>query len=125
MNKTKKFLSIITMMSVVVMSLGPIAVLPAYAIGETHHFKIATGGDIHVWERDIEFIYLDTDTDEAVSIDDVRIATPIGFNAGSVVVAGNSDIGNDLYTLTNAKITGGVMLIGWLVKVFMLTPILF
>jgi len=108
------------------MSLGPIAVLPAYAeVGVVDHLKIAAGGATDVWERDIEFIYLDADTDDAVSTNDVRIAPPIGFNAGSVVVAGNSDIGNDLYTLTNAKITGGVMLIGWLVKVFMLTPILF
>jgi len=107
MNKAKKFLSIITMISVIVLPLSPIVALPANASGTVDHFKIDTGGATDVWQRDIEFVYLDDDADSVVSVDDVRIAPHIGFNTGSVVTSEDSDIGNDLYDLTNVKITGG------------------
>jgi len=107
MKDSKKFLSIITMISVIILPLSPIVALPANASGTVDHFKIDTGGATDVWERDIEFIYLDADADSVVSIDDVRIAPPIGLNVGSVVTSEDSDIGNDLYALANPKITGG------------------
>lgn len=107
MNKVKKFLSIITMISIVVLPLSPIVALPANAVGTVDHFKIDTGGATDVWERDIEFIYLDTDSDSTVSIDDVRIAPPMGFNIGSVVVSEDGDVGDSLNILANPKITGG------------------
>ena len=95
------------MISVIILPLSPIVALPANASGTVDHFKIDTGGATDVWERDIEFIYLDADADSVVSIDDVRIAPPIGLNVGSVVTSEDSDIGNDLYALANPKITGG------------------
>ena len=105
MNKVKKFLSIVTTISVVIWSFGPIIALPVQA-DAVDHFKITTGSASNTWERDIEFIYLDDDASTDVSIGDKRIMAPSGFADDSTVEAEDSDIGTTLYGLNNRKVTG-------------------
>ncbi len=58
------------------------------------------------WTPSSDYVYIDADSDYAVSEGDIRVTAYAPYNSGSVVSAGDTDVATTLVDLNNAATTG-------------------